>query len=102
MAQNGLPLAAALIVGACYLGRRFRASRCSSLLIIPGLCVHWTFITAFDIFLKAVDDHRTFLQELAVYLPYNAVYYSCTFALCILLGVMFGYLSKKPQQPAGA
>ena len=97
-----LPLTLALIAGAYYLGRKFRASRCPAALISAGLCVHWTFITAFTIWWEAADDHRTFWGELMVYLPYNAVYYSSTFALCILLGVMFGHLSAKPERPLAA
>lgn len=97
-----LPLTLALIAGAYYLGRKFRASRCPAALISTGLCVHWTFITAFTIWWEAADDHRTFWGELVVYLPYNAVYYSSTFALCILLGVVFGYLSAKPERPIAA
>lgn len=97
-----LPLTLALIAGAYYLGRKFRASRCPAALISVGLFVHWTFIAAFEIWWEALDDHRTFWEELKVYLPYNAVYYFSTFALCILLGVVFGYLSAKPERPAAA
>lgn len=93
-----LPLTLALIAGAYYLGFKFRASRCSAAFISAGLCIHWTFITAFEILVKSADHHRTFWEELKVYLPYNAVYYSSTFALCILLGVVFGYLSAKPER----
>lgn len=94
-----LPLTLALIAGAYYLGFKFRASRCSAAFISAGLCIHWTFITAFEILVKSADHHRTFWEELKVYLPYNAVYYSSTFALCILLGAVFGRMPLKPERP---
>ncbi len=99
-----LPLLCALFVGAFYLSRRFQTSRCPAVFISAGLSIHWAYITAFHIWWEALDDHRTFWEELKDYLPYpyNAKYYSLTLALCVLLGVVFGYRSKRLRRSVAA
>lgn len=99
-----LPLVFALLVGARYLGRRFRTSPRPAALICPGLLVHWAFIAWFDIWWEAVDDHRTFWAELWGYLTYGPTlrYYACTLALCVLLAVVFGRMAAEKERPAAA
>lgn len=99
-----LPLLCALVAGAFFLSRRFQTSRHPAAIISAGLCVHWAHIAAFHIWWEAADDHMTFWEELKHYLPYpyNARYYSFTLALCVLLGLVFGQLSKRDSRPAAA
>lgn len=97
-----LPLVLAVVAGAVYLGRKFRASSRPEPLISIGLSFHWTFITTMRVWLEALDDHRTFWEEAKVYLTYNVGYYSLTLAFCILLGVVFGYMSVRIRRSAAA
>lgn len=95
------PLALALTAGAWYLSRKFRASRRPAFLITAGLSVHWTYITAFSAWWSAIDNHHRPFWEAAVrHLTYNARYYILTLALCVLLGVVFGHISKAGRLPA--
>ncbi len=75
-AVGNLPLLCALIVGAFYLSRKFQTSRRPAALISAGLCVHWTYIAAFGVWWDALDDHRTFWEQLKRYLTHNAGYCS--------------------------
>ncbi len=97
-----LPFLCALIAGAFYLSWRLRASRCPAALISAALCVHWAYVSAYHVLIEALDDHRTFWEELKVYFAYNAGYYSLTLALCVLLGVVFGHMSKRTTRSAAA
>lgn len=96
-----LPLTLALTAGAIYLSRRFRGSRHLAALISAGLCVHWTYITAFNAWWSTVDNHhRPFWEAVERHLKYNAGYYTFTFLLCILLGVVFAQLGNRKLQTA--
>jgi len=97
-----LPLLCGLLAGAIYLGYRFRGSRWAGLPISGALCLHWGAMAAFRVWFETLDNHRTFWEELKLYLPYNALYYSATFALCLLLGAVFGYGAKRHGRPTVA
>lgn len=99
-----LPLTLALVAGAYDLSRRFQASRRPAGLIGVGLSFHWAFIFAFETWWEAVDDHRTFWEQLWRYLTYGPSfrYRFLTLALCVLLGVVFGRLLGKGKRPAAA
>ena len=85
------PFALALAVGAYYLSRRLQTSRRPAAVISAALCVHWAYITAFNAWWSAIDNHhRPFWEAVSRYLIYNAWYHCFTFALCILLGGAFG------------
>lgn len=90
-----LPLVLALTAGASLLGRRFQTSRRPAGLISVGLSFHWAAVNAFHIWWEAMDDHRAFGAELMVYLTNGPSlrYYFLTLMLCILLGLVFAYLS---------
>jgi len=97
-----LPLLCALIAGAFFLSRVLQTSRHPAVLISAGLCVHWAHIAAFHVWLEALDNHRTFWEELKVRLPYSAEYYALALALCVLLGVVFGHMSARMRRSAAA
>lgn len=97
-----LPFGIALILGAFYLSYKFRASRHPMWQISVGLSFYWAFLTTVDVWWEALDDHRTFWEEFRVYVSFNAVYYSLTLALCVLLGVVFGYMAVKRRRLAAA
>lgn len=98
-----LPLVLALIAGAFYLGRKFRASSCSVPIISSGLCLHWACIAAFNGWWRGiVDHHRPFWEAVARHFYYKAWHYAWTFMLCILLGVWFGYVSVKIKRSPAA
>ena len=91
---NLLSLASALILGAYYLSCKFRASRHPVLQISAGLSLYWLSTAMFQGCLKA-SDGPLFWEQFKDYFSYNVTYYSLTFALCILLGVVFGHMSVK-------
>ena len=89
-----LPLVSALILGAYYLSCKFQTSRHPVWQIGAGLSFHWVSIAMIQGFLKA-GDGPFFWEQFKDYFSYTATYYSLTFALCILLGVVFGHMSVK-------
>lgn len=95
-----LPLVLALTAGASFLGRRFQTSRRPAGLIGVGLSLHWAAVNTFHIWWEAIDDHRTFGAELMVYLTNGPSrrYYFLTLMLCILLGLVFAYLSGERER----
>ena len=99
-----IPLVPDLIVGAYYMNRKFQTSRHPVWQISVGLSFHWAFITAIHVvthvWLEALDDHITFWEEFTAYMPYNVVCYSLPLALCVLLGVMFGYMFVRMKKTA--
>lgn len=99
-----LPLTLALAAGAYYLSRKFQASRRPAGLVCAGLTFHWAFIFAFETWWEAIDDHRTFWEQLWRYLTYGPSfrYRFLTLALCVLLGLVFGHLSGKRERLAAA
>ena len=97
-----LPLVFALTLGAYYLSREFQTSRHPVWQVSVGLSSYWTFLAMFDVWWEALDDHRTFWDEVKVYMGFNAGYYLFTFSLCILLGVVFGHMSAKMKRPSAA
>lgn len=90
-----LPLFLALTAGASFLGRRFRASRHPAKLIGAGLSLHWAAVSTFEIWWEALDDHETFWEGLKDSLTYPPLlaYFFLTLMLCVLLGLVFAYLS---------
>lgn len=95
------PFALALTMGAYYLNRRLQTSRRPAAVISAALCVHWAYITAFNAWWSAIDNHhRPFWEAVSRYLIYNAWYHCFTFALCILLGVIFGRKTERRHKPA--
>lgn len=96
-----LPLVFALMAGAFFLGRRFRASRRPGWQLSVGLSLHWSFIASLDIWLEALDDHITFWEELKHLSIYDTKYYSLSLVLCVLLGVVFGHMSAR-EKPSAA
>lgn len=99
-----LPLTLALAAGAYHLGRRFQASRRPAELIGAGLSLHWAFIFALDTWWEAIDDHRTFWEQLWRYLTYGPSfrYRFLTLMLCVLLGVVFGRLFERGNRSLAA
>lgn len=86
-----LPFALALAAGALYMGRRLQTSRRPAALISAGLCLHWSYVTAFNAWWSAIDHHhRPFWEAVARYMFYGAKYHIFTFLLCILIGALFG------------
>lgn len=73
-------------------------------LISVGLSFHWAFIFAFETWWEALDDHRTFWEQLWRYLTYgpSCRYRLLTLALCVLLGVVFGHISAGGKRSAAA
>jgi len=92
----------ALIAGAFFLSRMFQTSRRPAVLISVGLCLYWANLIALDVWWEALDDHRTFWEEFILYVSYNAGFYFLALALCILLGVVFGHMSKRIRRSAAA
>ena len=89
-----LPLVLALIAGAYYLGRKFRESPHPAPLIGTALCFHWASVAAFNGWWRgSVDHHRPFWEAVGRHFYYMAWHYAWTFALCILLGIVFGHMS---------
>lgn len=99
-----LPLTLALAAGAYYLSRKFQASHRPAGLISVGLSFHWAFIFAFEVWWEALDDHRTFWEELRGYLTYGPSirYRFLTLALCVLLGLIFGRMSAREYRRTAA
>lgn len=96
-----LPLVLALVAGAFYLGHKFQASPRPAPLISVGLCLHWASIAAFNGWWRGiVDYHRPFWEAVGRHFYYMAWHYAWTFALCILLGVVFGHMSVKMKRPS--
>lgn len=97
-----IPLVIALLLGAYYLSRKFQTSLQPAVPVSVGLFLHLAFVTAIQIGWEALDDHMTFWEEAKQYLAYNAWYYCLTTALCVLLGVAFGYLAVERRRSAAA
>lgn len=98
-----LPLTLALLAGAYYLGRKFRASPRPEWQISVGLFFYWAFFAAVKAWFRALDNHhRPFWEAVGRHFYYNARLYIPTFALCILLGVVFGRMSARTNRPAAA
>lgn len=96
-----LPFVLALMMGAYYLSCKFQTSRHPVWQISVGLSFHWVSITMIQGCLKA-SDGPLFWEQFKAYFSYTAIYYSLTFALCILLGVVFGHMSVKMKRPTAA
>ena len=98
-----LPLVLALVAGAFYLGRKFRASSRPAPLISAGLCLHWACIATFNGWWRGiVNHHRPFWEAVGRHFYYMAWHYVWTFTLCFLLGVVFGYMAVKIRRSAAA
>jgi len=95
-------LLCALIAGAFFLSRLFQTSRRPAVLISAGLFFHWASFVALGVSWEALDDHRTFLEELILFLTYNAGYCALALTLCVLLGVVFGHMSGRRQRLSAA
>lgn len=97
-----LPLTLVLLAGAYYLGRKFQASPRPARQISVGLFFYWAFFAALKAYFRALDNHhRPFWEAVGRHFYYNARLYVPTFALCILLGIVFGRLFSK-RRPSAA
>ena len=97
------PLLLALTAGAFYLRYKFQALRHPAWRITVGLSCHWASVTAFHVWwYMQFEPHLPLEEAVTYYLGRHVGYYSFTFLLCILLGVVFGMLPAKTGKPAAA
>lgn len=95
------PLGSALMVGAYYLSRKFQTSRRPARPISAGLSLHWAFITLFRTWWYTVKAHHlSFWAAVGRHFYYNTWYYVLTFALCVLLGYLFGRNTERSRELA--
>ena len=95
-----LPLALALIAGACYLGRKFQTARHPAWQISSVVFYYLALFFWIDVSWEAAEDRLTFWEEWwDRYMPYypGRIYFYL-FALCILLGVVFGYMAVRRER----
>ncbi len=95
-----LPLAAALLAGACYLREKFKITRHPTWQVGAGLTLYWASDAALRVWLEAyshqsVNYQRTFWEQIELWSSYPeiAVNAFLAFALCVSLGAVFGHLS---------
>lgn len=95
------PLLLALIAGAFYLRYKFQASRHPVWPITACLSCHWASVTVRHVWVYTLFEPHLPLEEAAThYFGLNFGYYSFTFLLCVLLGVVFGMIPAKAGKPA--
>ena len=95
-----LPLAAALLAGGHYLGKKFRIARHPTWQVGAGLALYWASDTALRVWLEAYSHQstvyqRTFWEQIEIWSSYPKIAGSAllTFALCVSLGAVFGHMS---------